>query len=137
MRQTSVSSGSVIFCLFLLTITACAKADKETGGESPAAVKQHPADPWPTQGEIDLVEARGQEPTTYQTNDFYGHAANKNLVSNSEGYINTNADLTAYYHVYEMTWEKTRGGLTSMENWWKPNREVMFPACSAKPNALR
>lgn len=63
-------------------------------------------DPWPTQGEIDIVEARGQEPTKYQNNYFYGRTANRNLVRNQEGFINTNADLTACYHVYEMIWEK-------------------------------
>jgi beta-glucanase (GH16 family) len=61
-------------------------------------------DPWPTQGEIDFLEARGQEPTKYQNNYFYGKAPNRNLVKNQEGYINTNADLTACYHVYEMEW---------------------------------
>jgi beta-glucanase (GH16 family) len=71
-------------------------------------------DPWPTQGEIDMVEARGQEPTKYLTNYFYGKTANRNLVRNAEGYINTNADLTACYHVYEMVWEKDR--LTSYLN---------------------
>jgi beta-glucanase (GH16 family) len=50
-------------------------------------------DPWPTQGEIDFLEARGQEPTKYQTNYFYGRAANRNFVRNQEGYINTNGDL--------------------------------------------
>jgi hypothetical protein len=28
--------------------------------------------PWPTQGEIDILEARGQEDMKYQTNYFYG-----------------------------------------------------------------
>jgi beta-glucanase (GH16 family) len=63
-------------------------------------------DPWPTQGEIDMIEARGHEPTKYQTNYFYGRARNKNLVRNGEGFISTNADLTACYHVYEMIWEQ-------------------------------
>ena len=63
-------------------------------------------DPWPTQGEIDFLEARGQEPTKYQTNYFYGKVTNRNLVRNQEGYINTNGDLTTCYHVYEMVWEK-------------------------------
>ena len=63
-------------------------------------------DPWPTQGEIDFMEARGQEPTKYQTNYFYGKTANRNLVRNQVGYINTNADLTACYHVYEMIWQQ-------------------------------
>jgi beta-glucanase (GH16 family) len=63
-------------------------------------------DPWPTQGEIDMVEARGNEPTRYQTNYFYGRARNRNLVRNTEGFINTNGDLTTCYHVYEMIWEQ-------------------------------
>lgn len=63
-------------------------------------------DPWPTQGEIDFLEARGQEPTKYQTNYFYGKTANRNLVRNQVGYINTNSDLTACYHVYEMIWQQ-------------------------------
>lgn len=63
-------------------------------------------DPWPTQGEIDFLEARGQEPTKYQTNYFYGKVANRNLVRNQVGYLTTNGDLTACYHVYEMVWEQ-------------------------------
>ena len=68
-------------------------------------------DPWPTQGEIDYLETRGQEPTKYQTNYFYGKTANRNLVRNAVGYITTDADLTACYHVYEMEW--TQNALTS------------------------
>ncbi|KAA5549316.1 glycoside hydrolase family 16 protein [Adhaeribacter rhizoryzae] len=65
-------------------------------------------DPWPTQGEIDIVEARGQEPTKYQTNYFYGKTANHNLVRNATGYITADADLTTCYHVYEMVWEQNK-----------------------------
>jgi len=61
-------------------------------------------DPWPTQGEIDYLEARGQEPSKYQTNYFYGKTANRNLVRNAAGYITTDVDLSACYHVYEMVW---------------------------------
>ena len=61
-------------------------------------------DPWPTQGEIDFLESRGQEPTKYQTNYFYGKAANHNIVRNAVGFINTDGDLTTCYHVYEMIW---------------------------------
>lgn len=68
-------------------------------------------DPWPTQGEIDFVEARGQEPTKYQTNYFYGKTANRNLVRGQEGYITADANLTACYHVYEMEW--AQNSLTS------------------------
>jgi beta-glucanase (GH16 family) len=63
-------------------------------------------DPWPTQGEIDIVEARGQEPNKYQTNYFYGTRAGRNLVRNATGYITADADLTNCYHVYEMVWEQ-------------------------------
>jgi beta-glucanase (GH16 family) len=65
-------------------------------------------DPWPTQGEIDFVEARGQEPTKYQTNYFYGKTANRNVVRNAVGYITADADLTQCYHVYEMVWEQDK-----------------------------
>jgi beta-glucanase (GH16 family) len=63
-------------------------------------------DPWPTQGEIDMIESRGQEPTKYQTNYFYGTTAGTNLVRNATGYLTADQDLTACYHVYEMIWEQ-------------------------------
>lgn len=65
-------------------------------------------DPWPTQGEIDMVEARGQEPNKYQTNYFYGKTEGRNLVRNATGYITADTDLTAGYHVYELIWEKDK-----------------------------
>ena len=69
-------------------------------------------DPWPTQGEIDYLEAKGQEPFKYQTNYFYGRAANRNLVKNQVGYITSNVSLTDCYHVYEMIW--SQNSLTSI-----------------------
>ncbi len=69
-------------------------------------------DPWPTQGEIDYLEARGQEPFKYQTNYFYGKVANRNLVKNQVGYITSNISLTDCYHVYEMIW--SQNSLTSL-----------------------
>jgi beta-glucanase (GH16 family) len=69
-------------------------------------------DPWPTQGEIDFVEARGQEPTKYSTNYFYGTSPNTNLVKRATGYITADSDLQNCYHVYEMIWEQTK--LTSI-----------------------
>jgi beta-glucanase (GH16 family) len=69
-------------------------------------------DPWPTQGEIDYVEARGQEPFKYQTNYFYGRATNRNLVRNQVGFITSNVSLTDCYHVYEMIW--SQNSLTSI-----------------------
>lgn len=61
-------------------------------------------DPWPTQGEIDCLEARGQEPFKYQTNYFYGKRAGTNLVRGAEGYIQSNTSLTDCWHVYEVIW---------------------------------
>jgi beta-glucanase (GH16 family) len=65
-------------------------------------------DPWPTQGEIDFIEARGQDTLKYQTNYFYGDAANANLVSGAEKVITADADLTDCYHVYEVIWEQNK-----------------------------
>ena len=63
-------------------------------------------DPWPTQGEIDILEARGQEDFKYQTNYFYGRAANRNLVRNAEGFVTTDVSLQSCYHVYEVVWSQ-------------------------------
>jgi len=63
-------------------------------------------DPWPTQGEIDILEARGQEDNKYQTNYFYGKTANRNLVRNAEGLVNTDVSLQSCYHIYEVIWSQ-------------------------------
>jgi beta-glucanase (GH16 family) len=63
-------------------------------------------DPWPTKGEIDILEARGQEDKKYQTNYFYGKVANRNLVRGAEGYITTDVSLQSCYHVYELIWSQ-------------------------------
>ena len=63
-------------------------------------------DPWPTQGEIDILEARGQEDKKYQTNYFYGKTANRNLVRGAEGFVTTDVSLQTCYHVYEMIWSQ-------------------------------
>jgi beta-glucanase (GH16 family) len=63
-------------------------------------------DPWPTQGEIDVLEARGQEDKKYQTNYFYGKTANRNLVRGAEGYVTTDVSLQSCYHVYELIWSQ-------------------------------
>lgn len=65
-------------------------------------------DPWPTQGEIDILEAKGQEPTTYYTNYFYGNTVNSNLVSGATSTINSSVSLQTCYHVYEMVWEASK-----------------------------
>lgn len=62
-------------------------------------------DPWPTQGEIDFLEARGQDMTKYQTNYFYGPSTS-NVVQDASGFITADADLSKCYHVFEMVWEQ-------------------------------
>jgi beta-glucanase (GH16 family) len=69
-------------------------------------------DPWPTQGEIDIVEARGNTPTQYQNNYFYGTTAGTNLVRGATKVITADQDLTQCYHVYELIWEQSQ--LTSI-----------------------
>ena len=63
-------------------------------------------DPWPTQGEIDILEARGQEDGKYQTNYFYGKVANRNLVRNAVGFVTNDESLQTCYHVYEVIWSQ-------------------------------
>ena len=63
-------------------------------------------DPWPTQGEIDIMEARGNEPFKYQTAYWYGHRAGVNIASGTEGSVTSEVSLTDCWHVYEMIWTK-------------------------------
>lgn len=64
---------------------------------------------WPTNGEIDVMEAKGQLPLQYGTNYFYGNTAGTNQVPTTSGvnYIQTKS-LTEYWHVYEVIWEETK-----------------------------
>jgi beta-glucanase (GH16 family) len=63
-------------------------------------------DPWPTQGEIDILEGKGQEEFKYQTNYFYGRTAGRNLVRGAEGSVTTDVSLQNCYHVYEVIWSQ-------------------------------
>jgi len=66
-------------------------------------------DPWPTQGEIDIMESQGQWTTTYTTNYFYGSspgtAASDGTSSNT---VTSAANLQTCYHVYELLWEQNK-----------------------------
>lgn len=64
--------------------------------------------PWPTQGEIDILEARGNEPFKYQTAYWYGRRSGVNIANNTEGYITSDVSLTDCWHVYEVIWEKSK-----------------------------
>ena len=63
-------------------------------------------DPWPTQGEIDIVEARGNEPMVYHTAYWYGRRAGVNTVQNSESAVASAVSLTSCWHVYEVIWSQ-------------------------------
>jgi beta-glucanase (GH16 family) len=70
-------------------------------------------DNWPQQGEIDYLEARGDDPTKYFTDYFYGPTLNKSVVAVSDSYEEnrTDGDLSSGYHVYTMEW--SQNSLTS------------------------
>lgn len=61
--------------------------------------------PYPSQGEIDIMEARGNEPQRYLTN-FYEARMEEQVSEDHTGYINRPFNLTECYHVYEMEWSK-------------------------------
>ncbi|HEX9167201.1 MAG TPA: glycoside hydrolase family 16 protein [Gemmatimonadales bacterium] len=63
-------------------------------------------DPWPTQGEIDILEARGNMPFQYQTAYYFGRRSGVNLVQNSAIVIQSQSSLTDCWHVYEVAWTK-------------------------------
>lgn len=64
-------------------------------------------DPWPTQGEIDVMEALGQERFQYQTAYWFGRRPGKNLVSNSATVVSSTVSLMDCWHVYEVIWTKS------------------------------
>jgi len=63
-------------------------------------------DPWPTQGEIDIIEARGGKPREYVSNLFYGINAGENINYNTSVTHQVNSDITANFHLYEMIWKR-------------------------------
>ncbi|GMN06509.1 hypothetical protein MTsPCn5_18980 [Croceitalea sp. MTPC5] len=62
--------------------------------------------PWPTKGEIDIIEARGNLPMEFSSNIFYGAEPNIPL-TNSENIVvehEVDVDITADFHTYELIW---------------------------------
>lgn len=59
---------------------------------------------FPTNGEIDYCEIKGNSTNLYATDYFYGTTADQNLVTNSILFNPTDGDLSTGYHVYEMEW---------------------------------
>ena len=65
-------------------------------------------DPWPTQGEIDILEFRGNRTNEHVTNFFYGNEANTPITDSSFTTYTHDAgtDLTTEFHVYELVWSR-------------------------------
>lgn len=65
-------------------------------------------DPWPTQGEIDIVEFRGGRTNEHVTNFFYGNEANTPLTDSSFTTYTHDAgtDLTTEFHVFDVVWSQ-------------------------------
>lgn len=65
------------------------------------------ADPWPTQGEIDILEARGNRRTEFQSNIFFGNAPNVPLNKNEDTSVvhRLSTDITNDFHTYELIWK--------------------------------
>ncbi|MBC29504.1 MAG: b-glucosidase [Muricauda sp.] len=63
-------------------------------------------DPWPTQGEIDIVEARGNLPMEFSSNIFYGTEPGIPLTDNNNTVVEheLEVDITADFHTYELIW---------------------------------
>ncbi len=68
------------------------------------------ADPWPTFGEIDILEARGNEQNSFQSNLFYGPNPGQNVLQESftKKVYKGSKDLTDNFHVFELIWEQDR-----------------------------
>lgn len=65
-------------------------------------------DPWPTQGEIDILEARGNRPKQFQSNLFYGPTPGINMNKDTEVEYEADLNLTDHFFVYEMIWKADR-----------------------------
>ena len=65
-------------------------------------------DPWPTQGEIDVLEFRGNNTSSYVTNFFYGTNPNTPTTNSAQTTYNVpvEGDITANWHVFELIWSE-------------------------------
>jgi len=63
-------------------------------------------DPWPTKGEIDIIEARGNLPMEFSSNIFYGTQPNMPLTNNDNTVVEheVEVDITEDFHTYELIW---------------------------------
>lgn len=65
-------------------------------------------DPWPTQGEIDVLEFRGNNSSTYVTNFFFGTTANTPITDPVQTTFDVpvEGNITENWHVFEMIWSE-------------------------------
>lgn len=66
------------------------------------------ADPWPTLGELDILEARGNNGQQFQFNMFYGTEPNTPINQKSKKVYNGSEDLRGDFHVYELIWQESK-----------------------------
>ena len=110
-KTFSYTSGRIESKSYFSASNATPKVRLSARLKLPAGYGMWPAfwsygDPWPTQGEIDVMEARGQDPLLYQTAYWFGRRPGKNLVSSSATVIASNYSLMDCWHVYEVIWSK-------------------------------
>ncbi len=63
-------------------------------------------DPWPTKGEIDIIESRGNIPMQFSSNIFYGNEPGVPITNNDNTVVEheVDVDITADFHNYELIW---------------------------------
>ena len=64
-------------------------------------------DPWPTMGEIDIIEARGNPPMEFSSNIFFGTEPGVPLTNNDNTVVEyeVEVDITSDFHTYELIWK--------------------------------
>lgn len=67
-------------------------------------------DPWPTKGEIDILEARGNKPYEFQSCFHYGAQVNtlETDAKFNEGHYKFEEKLTECFHVYDLVWSQNQ-----------------------------
>jgi len=63
---------------------------------------------WAASGEIDIMEQRGDLPTTVSGTLQHGDTWPNNIYTTSGGHSFNNADLSADFHVYALEWTATK-----------------------------
>ncbi len=69
--------------------------------------------PWPTLGEIDIVESSGKQTTKFHSHIFHGTEVNAPLTKNEDTSKTheLNIDLTSGFHTYELIWKAESLGI--------------------------